>query len=210
MDPADFHKTVPAPKIVPINDSDDLGRSPTRSTFSGKHVASPPSYGVPDGEPAPQTPDDSRRRSTSSRRRSSPPRASMDRPLPKVPSNDVFEDTEDTQDNQDNQGAALAAPFGGFQPGTATATASNTASGCNPFGVDLVIPYDLSARGADDRNEALYDTQAGYTRLIASLESVGGLRIASRPGRAGKGAEEMWVFVGASDAKVAQLVEAER
>ncbi|KLT41542.1 DUF590-domain-containing protein [Cutaneotrichosporon oleaginosum] len=79
----------------------------------------------------------------------------------------------------------------------------------NPFHVDLVIPFDISLRGAE-RRDALYDTQGGYSRLIAALESVPGLRIAARPGRGGKDAEDLWVFVGASDAKVAELAETER
>jgi hypothetical protein len=48
-----------------------------------------------------------------------------------------------------------------------------------------------------------------YDRLVSALESAG-LRVTSRPGRADKGAEEVWVFVGITDGKVAELVARER
>lgn len=209
MDPADFHKTVPAPKIVPINDlNDSLSKSPTRSTFSRQHIESPASFGSPEGQPR-QSIGESRF-STGSRGPTSPGGASLDRPLPRVPSRDDSDsDSSHGSANAPHMGAGsgLAEPFGGFQPGSATASTGGDSG--NPFGVDLVIPYDVSLRGAE-RNEALYDVQAGYTRLIGALESVGGLRIASRPGRAAKGSEEVWVFVGASDHKINELLSTER
>lgn len=205
MDPADFHKTVPAPKITPINDAtDSLVRSPTRSTFSGQHVASPASFGEPGGDPVLSPGNIHSPRKSVSSTRSPPARESMDRPLPKVPSDDAF---ESASDNDRGKGDGLGDPFGGYPAGTG-AGASNPDSS-NPFKVDLVIPYDISLKGAE-RRDALYDTQGGYSRLTAALESVGGLRIASRPGRGGKDAEDIWVFVGASDDKIAELAETER
>jgi hypothetical protein len=132
----------------------------------------------------------------------------MDRPLPKVPSNDAFESGSDS-DRAKNPGLGLGVPLGGYQEGTGTGANAVNADSSNPFNVDLVIPYDISLKGAE-RRDALYDTQGGYSRLISALESVGGLRIASRPGRGGKDAEDLWVFVGASDAKIAELAETER
>lgn len=79
----------------------------------------------------------------------------------------------------------------------------------NPFGVDLVIPFSVALTGRDRQAEQR-DAQAEYSRLIAALQSEPGLRIASHPGRGGKGNEEIWVFVGASDTKVAELIDRER
>ena len=80
---------------------------------------------------------------------------------------------------------------------------------CNPFEVDLVIPFDISI-GKDDRTTAQQKIREGYEELLRALEGVGGLKIASRPGRAGKGKEEVWVFVGGDDEKISQLVEQEK
>lgn len=75
----------------------------------------------------------------------------------------------------------------------------------NPFGVDLVIPYDISG---DKSHEP--EIEAGYKRLTDALTSAG-LRIATRRGKGkAKGQEEVWVFVGASDGKVQELVEREQ
>ncbi|BEJ17630.1 hypothetical protein CspHIS471_0610310 [Cutaneotrichosporon sp. HIS471] len=201
MDPADFHKTIPAPKITPIYDAtDSLARSPTRSTFSGQHVASPASFGSPSGD-APLSPGNIHSPSKSmSSNRSPPPRQSTDRPLPKVPS-----DSRSGSDSDRGKGLGLG-NIGSHQEGVGTGAGADDS---NPFHVDLVIPYDISLRGAE-RREALYDAQGGYSRLLAALESIGGLRIACRPGRGGKGAEDIWVFVGASDAKISELAEMER
>lgn len=197
MDPADFHQTVPAPKIIPVDDPDNpLTKSPTRSTFSSAQHATPTaSYGSPSSP--------TERKSSSSHRRVSSVTSNIDRPLPKVPTNDdEFASAADS-----SSPVAPAMPNKLDQPINLGSAISGDG---NPFGVDLVIPFDVSLRGAA-RNEALYDAQAGYTRLIQALQSVGGLRIASRPGRAaGKGNEEIWVFVGASDAKVHELVEEEK
>lgn len=88
----------------------------------------------------------------------------------------------------------------------------NSASGgshsCNPFDVDLVIPYDISS-GKEDRLKAQEEIREGYEGLLRALEGEG-LRIATRPGRAGKGKEEIWVFVSASAEKIRELVERER
>lgn len=78
-------------------------------------------------------------------------------------------------------------------------------TGSNPYDVDLVIPYDISG----EKSEAP-EIERGYRRLTDALQSAG-LRIASRPAKGkGKGQEEVWVFVGASDAKIKELVEREQ
>lgn len=78
----------------------------------------------------------------------------------------------------------------------------------NPFQVDLVIPFNISlAKG--DRARAQTEVRDGYERLLRALEGEGGLRVASRPGRAGRGQEEVWVFVGVSEEKLTELVERE-
>lgn len=108
-----------------------------------------------------------------------------------------------------------------LDPGTPTrhgATAGNVMNSSrapvgpindNPFGVDLVIPFDVALKSGD-RQEAQRDAQAGYARLIQALQSQQGLRIASQPGRGGKGNEEIWVFVGASDSFIDELLEREQ
>lgn len=85
---------------------------------------------------------------------------------------------------------------------------SNTAHPSNPYQVDLVIPFDISNKG--DRNLSQQDVRDGYELLLRSLEGEGGLRVASRLGRGGKGKEEVWVFVGITNGKVEQLSERER
>ena len=89
-----------------------------------------------------------------------------------------------------------------------TALAIGATHPCNPFQVDLVLPFDLSASG--DRVKAQREIREGYEELLRALEGEGGLRVASRPGRGGKAKEEVWVFVGAGEDKVSELVERER
>ena len=79
----------------------------------------------------------------------------------------------------------------------------------NPFQVDLVIPFS-TALGKGDRLAEQREMREGYEQLLRALESEGGLRVASRPGRAGKGKEEVWIFIGAGEEKVSQLVEREK
>jgi hypothetical protein len=57
--------------------------------------------------------------------------------------------------------------------------------------------------------KAQEEIREGYEGLLRALEGEG-LRVATRPGRAGKGKEEIWVFVSASDEKIRELVERER
>ena len=79
----------------------------------------------------------------------------------------------------------------------------------NPFQVDLVIPFSISAGKDRVRDQAQVKEQ--YEALLRALEGEGGLKVASRPGRTkGKGAEEIWIFVGAADEKVSELAERER
>lgn len=106
----------------------------------------------------------------------------------------------------------LSLPKTILEPSPAASTTALNGAGTddsNPFDVDFVIPFDISAHGSD-RAGAQQDAAQGYQRLINALQSEGGLRIASRPGRGGKGAEDVWVFVGASDDKVAELVDREQ
>lgn len=81
---------------------------------------------------------------------------------------------------------------------------------CNPFQVDLVIPFDISQPSGVDRAKAQAEIRGGYEVLLRALEGEGGLRLATRPGRGGKGKEEVWVFVGVSDEKMGELIERER
>ena len=98
-------------------------------------------------------------------------------------------------------------------PGRSTSihptTAIDTTHPSNPFQVDLVIPISISL-DKKDRATAQLEVRESYEELLRALEREGGLRIASRPGRAGKGKEEVWVFVGAGDEKVSELVEREK
>ena len=76
--------------------------------------------------------------------------------------------------------------------------------------MDLVIPISISLGDKKDRTTTQLEIRESYEELLRALEREGGLRIASRPGRAGKGKEEVWVFVGAGDDKVFELVEREK
>jgi len=87
-------------------------------------------------------------------------------------------------------------------------SAIDTTHRSNPFQVDLVIPFSIAV-GDGSRLAAQNEIRQGYEELLRALEGEGGLRIASRPGRAGKGKEEVWVFVGAGEEKVSELVERE-
>lgn len=87
----------------------------------------------------------------------------------------------------------------------AGSTGGVVSASSNPFGVDLVIPYDISGEKGDEA-----EIERGYRRLTDALQSAG-LRIASRPAKEQtKGQEEVWVFVGASDGKVKELIEREQ
>jgi len=78
--------------------------------------------------------------------------------------------------------------------------------------VDFVIPYDVSIpKGkSGDRVNVQEEIKEGYEALLRGLEGEGGLKVGSRKGRGGKGQEEVWVFVGISDEKLAELVQRER
>lgn len=80
----------------------------------------------------------------------------------------------------------------------------------NPFQVDFVIPYDVSIPKGAERMSVQEEIKEGYEGLLRGLEGEGGLKVGSRKGRGGKGAEEVWVFVGIIDEKLAELVERER
>lgn len=97
----------------------------------------------------------------------------------------------------------LAPPASDTVPG---APVSSSTGSSNPFHVDLVIPFDISTKG--DRTQR--ESRRGYELLLRALEGEGGIHVASRPGRAGRGKEEVWVFVGAGEEKVSELVERER
>ncbi|KAK4684084.1 anoctamin-10, partial [Tremellales sp. Uapishka_1] len=75
----------------------------------------------------------------------------------------------------------------------------------NPYQVDLVLPFDISSKTKDERESI----RQAYEELLRALEGEGGLRLATRVGRGGKGQEEVWVFVGAGEEKIDELVEKE-
>ncbi|WVN88537.1 uncharacterized protein L203_103748 [Cryptococcus depauperatus CBS 7841] len=80
----------------------------------------------------------------------------------------------------------------------------------NPYNVDLVLPYDISIGKAErDRQLAEQSIKDGYEELLRALEA-SGFRVASRGGRGARGNEQVWVFVGASEQKVEQLIKEER
>ena len=79
----------------------------------------------------------------------------------------------------------------------------------NPFHVDLVVPYSI-ALGKGDRSVEQQEIRDGYETLLRDLESVGGLRLASRVPKGKKGEEEVWLFIGISEEKLQELVEMER
>lgn len=81
----------------------------------------------------------------------------------------------------------------------------------NPFHVDLVIPYDISLpKSARDRQTAQANIRHGYEQLLQALEGAGGLKIATKVPSGKKGKDEVWVFVGASEDKVEELVKLEQ
>lgn len=92
--------------------------------------------------------------------------------------------------------------------GTTTAPGPPVAN-ANPYHVDLVIPYSI-AFGSWDRGIAQKYIKEGYEDLLRALEGEGGLRVATKMGRGGKGKEEVWVFVSATEEKIDELVERER
>ena len=79
----------------------------------------------------------------------------------------------------------------------------------NPFHVELVIPFSIDL-GKGDRLKAQTEIRNGYETLLRALEGEGGLKVATRAGRAKKGDEEIWVFIGAEDEKIDELVDRER
>ncbi|WWC97550.1 hypothetical protein V866_004434 [Kwoniella sp. B9012] len=83
----------------------------------------------------------------------------------------------------------------------------------NPYKVDFVIPYSISVDKSQDRLQAQQEIKDGYEELLRILESEDGLRISTRAkpsNSSAKGQEEIWVFVGAEDGKVVELVEREK
>ena len=94
-------------------------------------------------------------------------------------------------------------------PARDTSTQLDTVRLSNPYSVDLVIPFS-AAISSSSRAKDLEECREGYELLLRALEGEGGLRVASRAGKGGKGKEEVWVFVGASDEKVEELVEREK
>jgi len=79
----------------------------------------------------------------------------------------------------------------------------------NPFEVDFVIPFSIAV-GKVDRVTAQNEIRASYEELLRALEGEGGLRVATKAGRGKKGDEQVWVFVGAGEEKVTELVEREK
>ncbi|OCF60137.1 hypothetical protein L486_02817 [Kwoniella mangroviensis CBS 10435] len=83
----------------------------------------------------------------------------------------------------------------------------------NPYKVDFVIPYSISVDKSQSRLQAQQEIKDGYEVLLRVLEGEDGLRISTRAkpsNNSAKGQEEIWVFVGAEDGKVVELVEREK
>lgn len=116
--------------------------------------------------------------------------------------------TRSRSSNQTPLAAADTAP-GPPIPARGVSTRFDAAHLSNPFRVDLVIPYSI-ALGSSDRLKAQSEAREGYELLLRALEGEGGLKVATRAGKTGKGKEEVWVFVGAEDEKVDELVEQEK
>ncbi|XAO22454.1 hypothetical protein I312_101225 [Cryptococcus bacillisporus CA1280] len=81
----------------------------------------------------------------------------------------------------------------------------------NPYNVDLVVPYSiaLSKKDLKNRSQAEVEIKEGYVYLLRELEG-SGFRLASKAGTGNKGQEEVWIFVGASEERVEQLLKEER
>ncbi|WWD22681.1 hypothetical protein CI109_107174 [Kwoniella shandongensis] len=79
----------------------------------------------------------------------------------------------------------------------------------NPYQVDFVIPFSIALTKGQDRQQAQREIKEGYEELLRALEGEGGLKVGSKGGRGGKGQEEVWVFVGASEQKIEELVAKE-
>lgn len=95
-------------------------------------------------------------------------------------------------------------------PARDTSTVLNAAHISNPYNVDLVIPFSISIGKSSDRTSEQREIREGYEELLRALEGVGGLRIATRVPPGKKGKEEVWVFVGAGQEKIEELVEVEK
>lgn len=74
-----------------------------------------------------------------------------------------------------------------------------------------MIPYSiaLSKKDLKNRSQAEVEIKEGYVYLLRELEGAG-FRLASKAGRGNKGQEEVWIFVGASEERVEQLLKEER
>lgn len=94
-------------------------------------------------------------------------------------------------------------------PSRDSSTKLDAAHVSNPFQVDLVIPYSISL-GKLGKLTGQQEIRQGYEDLLRALEGEGGLRIASRAAVGAKSKEEVWIFVGAGEEKVKELVERER
>jgi len=107
--------------------------------------------------------------------------------------------------------ASAATAPGPPVPARETSTVLDAVHLSNPFHVDLVIPYDISLpKSTRDRQSAQADIREGYEQLLQALEGAGGLKIATKVSPGKKSKEEVWVFVGASEEKVEELVQLEQ
>lgn len=106
---------------------------------------------------------------------------------------------------------------------TATSDPSWSSSGasCNPFNVDLVLPFDISLKAGTGktggRAQEVAEIREAYEALVRALEGAGGLRVATKAppvkkDKNGKNAvvQEVWVFVGVEESKMRELVQRER
>lgn len=94
-------------------------------------------------------------------------------------------------------------------PPRESSTALDTVHLSNPYHVDLVIPFSIALKGKD-RVAEQREIREGYEELLRALEGVGGLRIATRVPPGKKGKEEIWIFIGAGQEKIDELVEIEK
>ena len=93
-------------------------------------------------------------------------------------------------------------------PARGTSTKLNANRISNPFQVDLVLPFSI-ALGKVAKLTGQQQIKQGYEDLLRALEGEGGLKIASRVGT-GTHKDEVWVFVGAGEEKISELVDRER
>lgn len=88
--------------------------------------------------------------------------------------------------------------------------APKTSKDGNPYHVDFVIPYDISAAKQQSRTEAEKEAVNGYEKLLDALKAAGGISVTCRsPPKGAKAKDELWVLVKIQDWRLRQLIDAE-